>query len=54
MRRYFIFSAQIAEEESGKKFKPLRVKKMYVLAAQLVMQQNVKMAEAMKDGEYGS
>lgn len=45
---------EIAEEESQKKwkFKPLRIKKMYVLAAHLVMEQNAKMAAAMKDGQW--
>ncbi|KAA0197686.1 hypothetical protein HAZT_HAZT001209 [Hyalella azteca] len=40
---------KIAEEESEKKLHPLRIKKIYVLAAQLVMEHNAKMAKTMKD-----
>ncbi|XP_076068879.1 intraflagellar transport protein Oseg4 [Oratosquilla oratoria] len=38
----------IAEEEGKKKSKPLRVKKLYVLAAQLVEEHNAKMKTTMK------
>uniref|UniRef100_A0A0P4W8W7 WD repeat-containing protein 35 n=1 Tax=Scylla olivacea TaxID=85551 RepID=A0A0P4W8W7_SCYOL len=41
---------QIAEEEGKKKAHPLRVKKIYLLAAQLVQEHNLKMKETMKEG----
>ena len=42
---------QMAYEESEKKGHPLRVKKLYLLAALLVQDHNQRMNEAMKDGE---
>uniref|UniRef100_A0A6A7G3L3 WD repeat-containing protein 35 n=4 Tax=Hirondellea gigas TaxID=1518452 RepID=A0A6A7G3L3_9CRUS len=39
----------IAEEEGAKKLHLMRTKKLYVLAAQLMMEHNVKIAESMKE-----
>lgn len=45
-----ILFLKIAEEEGQKKAHPLRVKKLYLLAAQLVQEHNSKMKETMKEG----
>ena len=42
---------QIADEESKKKTKPLQVKKLYTLAAQLVQEHNSNMKQVMKNGK---
>lgn len=41
---------KIGEEEGQKKAHPLRVKKLYLLAAQLVQEHNSKMKNSMKEG----
>ena len=43
-RKIYDSILQIAEEEAAKRSTPLRVKKIFVLAAQLVTQHQVKMA----------
>ena len=44
--------SKIAEEEGKKKTHPLRVKKMYVLAAEQVQEHNLKMKETMREGMW--